>query len=66
MSTQIYHFSPFFYQRIGMSSDRDRQVLHAREMDKMSTVMVKAGVEVVKKNPIKVSSVDIRYCFSLL
>jgi hypothetical protein len=37
-----------------MSSERDRQILRAREIDKMSTVMITLGVNVVKKNPIKV------------
>eukprot|EP01036_Dinobryon_divergens_P029639 gene29639-38763_t len=39
-----------------MSSERDRQILRAREIDKMSTVMITFGVNVVKKNPIKVGA----------
>lgn len=39
-----------------MSSDRDRQVMEARELDKMSTVMIDLGVRVAKRNPIKVAS----------
>ena len=38
-----------------MSSDRDRQLLQARELDRMSTVMINLGIRTVKKNPIKVS-----------
>lgn len=39
-----------------MSSDRDRQALQARELDRLSTAMIDLGVRVVKKNPIKVGS----------
>ena len=39
-----------------MSSDRDRQVLTARELDRISTAMITLGVNVVKRNPIKVGS----------
>lgn len=37
-----------------MSSDRDRQLLQARELDRLSTAMIAFGVNTVKKNPIKV------------
>lgn len=39
-----------------MSSERDQQLMEARELDKMSTAMVRFGINVVKKNPIKVSA----------
>ena len=44
-----------------MSSERDRQILRAREIDKMSTVMITFGVNVVKKNPIKVRRWSVTY-----
>jgi hypothetical protein len=38
-----------------MSSVRDRQLQQARELDRLSTVLINAGVQVVKRNPIKSS-----------
>jgi hypothetical protein len=37
-----------------MASERDRQLLRARELDQASTVLINTGVNVVKRNPIKV------------
>ena len=39
-----------------MSSDRDRQLASARALDDASTVMIKLGVETVKRNPKKVGA----------
>jgi hypothetical protein len=36
-----------------MSSGRDRQLQTAKELDKASTVLIKVGVDAVKRNPIK-------------
>jgi len=38
-----------------MSSDRDRQLLAARQYDQASSVLINVGVQAVKKNPIKTS-----------
>jgi hypothetical protein len=38
-----------------MSSSRDRQLQVARDIDRVSTVLINAGVSTVKKNPIKFS-----------
>lgn len=38
-----------------MSSARDQQIQQAREIDKLSTLLVEIGINTVKKNPIKVS-----------
>lgn len=40
---------------VGMSSARDQQLQQARELDRLSTVLVNVGVNAVKRNPIKVS-----------
>lgn len=45
-----------------MSSSRDRQILQARELDRLSTVLIDAGVRFVKRNPIPVGI----YAFGLL
>lgn len=37
-----------------MSSDRDQQLANAREIDRVSTIMLDLGVKVVKRNPLKV------------
>ena len=39
-----------------MSSERDRQLQAARDIDRMSTAMIRFGSNIVKKNPIKVGS----------
>ncbi len=39
-----------------MSSQRDQQLMQARELDRASTVLINVGVNVVKKNPIKVGA----------
>ena len=39
-----------------MSSERDRQLQTARDIDRMSTAMLKFGAKVVKRNPMKVGS----------
>ncbi len=38
-----------------MSSERDRQVTRARELDRLSTSLFRFGTNVVKRNPIKTS-----------
>lgn len=42
-------------ESVFMSSERDRQIAQARQLDEASTFLIKAGVKVVKRNPIKVS-----------
>lgn len=39
-----------------MSSDRDRQIIQARDLDRASTFLVELGVQTVKRNPIKVGA----------
>mmetsp|Transcript_43046 Transcript_43046/g.31429 ORF Transcript_43046/g.31429 Transcript_43046/m.31429 type:complete len:281 (+) Transcript_43046:66-908(+) len=38
-----------------MASRRDRQIIQARELDEASTALIKVGINVVKRNPIKTS-----------
>eukprot|EP01039_Chlorochromonas_danica_P008523 gene8523-9396_t len=38
-----------------MSSERDRSIIQARELDQASTFLVRLGVQTVRRNPIKVS-----------
>lgn len=38
-----------------MSSVRDRQLQQARELDRLSTVLIDEGIKVVKRNPMKTS-----------
>lgn len=38
-----------------MSSSRDQQIAQARELDRISTLLIDVGVRTVKRNPIKVS-----------
>jgi hypothetical protein len=48
-----------------MSSERDRQVARARELDRLSTALFRGGAAVVRRNPIKTSLylMGIAICF---
>eukprot|EP00597_Dinobryon_sp_UTEXLB2267_P000545 CAMPEP_0170062676 /NCGR_PEP_ID=MMETSP0019_2-20121128/3814_1 /TAXON_ID=98059 /ORGANISM="Dinobryon sp., Strain UTEXLB2267" /LENGTH=279 /DNA_ID=CAMNT_0010268885 /DNA_START=46 /DNA_END=885 /DNA_ORIENTATION=+ len=47
-------------------ADRDRQVFQADDMHRASTVMIKIGVETVKKNPLKVGAYIVGILICLL